>query len=138
MVEWTMAELMQHPEVMKKVQEELTEVVGIDNSIEESHLPKLRYLDAVVKETMRLHPALPLLVPRCPSQSTIFGGYTIPKGARIMLNVWPFIGILSFGTILWNFYLKELDLSDKFGIVIKKLKPLVVIPTPRLYNSELY
>ncbi|KAL5817664.1 hypothetical protein ACOSQ3_026042 [Xanthoceras sorbifolium] len=195
MVEWTMAELMQHPEVMKNVQEELTEVVGIASLVEEFHLPKLRYLDAVVKEALRLHPALPLLVPRCPSQSTTVGGYTIPKGARIMLNVWAihrdpqlwdnplefrperflnnsenfdYLGnnfqYMPFGSgrricagiplaermlmfllasLLHSFewklpYNTQLDLSDKFGIVIKKLKPLVVIPTPRLSNSELY
>ncbi|KAH7549559.1 hypothetical protein ACOSP7_025594 [Xanthoceras sorbifolium] len=195
MIEWTMAELMQHPKVMKKVQEELTEVVGINSSVEEFHLPKLLYLDAVVKEAMRLHPALPLLAPRCPSQSTIVGGYTIPKGARIMLNVWAihrdpqlwdnplefrperflnnsenfnYLGnnfqYMPFGSgrricagiplaermlmfllasLLHSFewklpYNTKLDLSDKFGIVIKKLNPLVVIPTPRLSNSEVY
>ncbi|KAK2664786.1 hypothetical protein Ddye_003360 [Dipteronia dyeriana] len=194
-VEWTMAELMQHPKVMKKVQEELTEVVGIDGSVEEFHLPKLQYLDAVVKETKRLHPALPLLVPRSPSQSTIVSGYTIPKGSRIMLNVWAihrdpqlwdnplefrperflnnskkfdYLGnnfqYMPFGSgrrvcagiplgekmlmfllasFLHSFEWKlpndtKLDLSDKWGIVVKKLMPLVVIPTPRLSNSELY
>ena len=75
MVEWVMAELMQHPEAMRKVNEELTEFVGLDSLVEESHFPKLHYLDAVIKETFRLHPALPLLVPRCPSQSSTVGGY---------------------------------------------------------------
>ncbi|KAK2664785.1 hypothetical protein Ddye_003359 [Dipteronia dyeriana] len=87
-LEWTMAELMNNPKVMKKAQEELTEVVGIDGSVEEFHLPKLQYLDAVVKETMRLHPPVPLPFPRCPSQTTIVGGYTIPKGSAIMLNIY--------------------------------------------------
>ena len=59
MVEWVMAELMQHPNAMRKVNEELTEFVGLDSLVEESHLPKLHYLDAVIKETFRLHPALP-------------------------------------------------------------------------------
>ncbi|KAA8521908.1 hypothetical protein F0562_012778 [Nyssa sinensis] len=52
-VEWATAEMLQHPKVMKKVHEELTEVVGLDNRVEESHLPHLHYLDAVVKETLR-------------------------------------------------------------------------------------
>ncbi|KAB1217068.1 Geraniol 8-hydroxylase [Morella rubra] len=88
MVEWAMAELMHHPEAMRRVHGELTEMVGLDCIVEESHLPKLNYLGAVIKETFRLHPALPLLVPRSPSQSSTIGGYTVPKGARIMLNVW--------------------------------------------------
>ncbi|GAV89799.1 LOW QUALITY PROTEIN: p450 domain-containing protein, partial [Cephalotus follicularis] len=86
-VEWVMAKLIQHPKVMEKVHEELTEVVGLNNIIEEFHLPKLRYLDAVVKETLRLHPPFPLLISRCPSTSCTVGGYTIPKGTTVHLNV---------------------------------------------------
>ncbi|XP_040990266.1 labd-13Z-ene-9,15,16-triol synthase, chloroplastic-like [Juglans microcarpa x Juglans regia] len=88
MVEWVMAELMEHPELMEKVLEELTEVVGLDNLVEETHLPKLRYLDAVIKETFRLHVPLPFIVPRRPSQSSTIGGYCIPKDTRVMINVW--------------------------------------------------
>ena len=83
-----MAELLQHPEVMKKVNEELEEVVGLDSLVEESHLPKLHYLDAVIKETFRLHPPLPFLVPRSPSQSSTIGEYYVPKGTQVLLNVW--------------------------------------------------
>ncbi|CAM8946743.1 unnamed protein product [Rhodiola kirilowii] len=88
MVEWTLSELLLHPEVLKTVQEELAEVVGLDNLVDESHLPKLHYLDAVVKEALRLHPPLPLLLPRRPIESTQVGGYTIPKDAKIFINVW--------------------------------------------------
>ena len=87
-VEWTMTELLKHPEVMIKVQEELKQVVGLKNNVEEFHLSKLTYLNAVIKETFRLHPPVPFLVPRYPSQSATIGGYTIPKGTTIFLNVW--------------------------------------------------
>lgn len=50
MVEWVMAELLQHPEAMKRVVEVLTEVVGLIDLVEESHLAKLQWLDAVIKE----------------------------------------------------------------------------------------
>ncbi|KAG6645255.1 hypothetical protein I3843_08G105800 [Carya illinoinensis] len=86
--EWVMARLMKHSETMRKVYEELTEIVGMDNLVEESHLPKLHYLDAVIKETLRLHPPIPFLIPRTPSESSIIGGYHVPKGSRIFLNVW--------------------------------------------------
>ena len=49
-IEWAMAEVMQNVNVMKRVQEELVEVVGLNNIIEESHLPKQQYLDVVIKE----------------------------------------------------------------------------------------
>lgn len=47
---------MKNSNVMKRVQEELAEVVEVNNIVEESHLPKLQYLDATIKETLRLHP----------------------------------------------------------------------------------
>ncbi|KAL0289234.1 UNVERIFIED_CONTAM: Flavonoid 3'-monooxygenase [Sesamum calycinum] len=83
-----MAELLNHKEKLHKVQKELSDIIGLSTVAEESHLPKLRYLDAVVKETLRLHPAVPLLLPRRPSQSCVVGGYTIPKHTTVFLNVW--------------------------------------------------
>ncbi|KAL7597368.1 hypothetical protein Lser_V15G29244 [Lactuca serriola] len=88
LIEWAMAEIMQNDDIMKKVQEELEEIVGLDNIVEESHLPKLKYLDATIKETFRLHTVVPLILPRSPSQDCIVGGYTIPKGCTVFLNVW--------------------------------------------------
>nr|ACL52611.1 unknown [Zea mays] len=87
-VEWAMAELMQKPELLAKVRQELDAVVGRDAVVEESHLPQLPYLHAVVKETLRLHPALPLMVPHCPSADATVGGYRVPAGCRVFVNVW--------------------------------------------------
>lgn len=86
-IEWVMAELLHHPKVMKKVQHELSEVVGMNNIVEESHIPKLVYLDAVIKESMRLNPIGPLIA-RTLSQSCTVGGYTIPKDSSVFVNVW--------------------------------------------------
>ena len=83
-----MAELLQHPETMEKACKELEEVVGKDNIVEEFHISKLHYLDAILKETLRLHPALPLLVPRSPCTTQTISEYTIPKGSRVLFNVW--------------------------------------------------
>ncbi|KAJ0962319.1 hypothetical protein J5N97_030147 [Dioscorea zingiberensis] len=87
-VEWAMAELIHKPEIKNKVQEELKAVVGAESRVDESHIPRLSYLHAVLKETLRLHAVVPLLVPRVPSQSCVVGGYSIPKGAQVMTNVW--------------------------------------------------
>ncbi|KAG6688886.1 hypothetical protein I3842_11G147200 [Carya illinoinensis] len=88
MSEWVMARLLKHPKIMRKVTEELTEIVGLDNLVEESHLPKLHYLEAVIKETFRLHPAFPFLLLRTPRESSIIGGYHVPKDSSIYLHIW--------------------------------------------------
>ncbi|KAK9068010.1 hypothetical protein SSX86_012121 [Deinandra increscens subsp. villosa] len=88
MVEWVMAEILHNPDVLERVKDELSEVIGMKDIVEESHLPKLTYLDAVIKETLRLHPPLPLLIHRCPDESCKVRGYTIPKGTITFINVW--------------------------------------------------
>lgn len=143
-----------------------------------------------------MHPPLPFLIPRGPSQTSTVGGYTIPKGAQVMLNVWTIhrdpdiwedalefrperflsdagkldywggnkFEYLPFGSgrricaglplaekmmmfmlasFLHSFEWRlpsgtELEFSGKFGVVVKKMKPLVVIPKPRLSKPELY
>ncbi|KAH9678274.1 cytochrome p450 family 706 subfamily a polypeptide 3-related [Citrus sinensis] len=63
-VEWAMSELLQKPEVMRKACNELGQVVALDSVVEEFHLAKLPFLEANVKETLRLHPPAPLLTSR--------------------------------------------------------------------------
>ncbi|KAM3396827.1 flavonoid 3'-monooxygenase [Capsicum galapagoense] len=192
-VEFAMAEIMNKPVVLRKLQQELDTVVGKDNIVEESHIQQLPYLYAVMKEVLRIHPILPLLVPHCPSETCTVGGYTVPKGSRVFVNVWaiqrdpsiwknptefhperfldnkwdysgndfnyfPFgsgrricAGIVmaermfmySLASLIHSFDWTlpkggTLDLTEKFGIVLKKKMPLVVIPNPRLSNPTLY
>ncbi|GMJ14919.1 cytochrome P450, family 706, subfamily A, polypeptide 6 [Hibiscus trionum] len=87
-IEWAMTELLRHPDIMMKLAEELDTVVEKQNMVEESHLPRLHYLDAVIKETLRLHPVIPLLLPHMPSKTSIVAGYTIPKHSRVFINAW--------------------------------------------------
>ncbi|CAL5380784.1 unnamed protein product [Camellia sinensis] len=68
-VEAAMAEMMNKPQVMQKLQLELDTIVGKDHIVEECHIPKLPYLYAIMKETLRLHPILPLLMPHSPSET---------------------------------------------------------------------
>lgn len=191
-VEWAMAELLQHPEITRKACKELEQVVGNDNIVEEVHTAKLHYLNAILKETLRLHPPLPLLLQHSPSTTCNVSGYTIPKGSIVYVNVWTIhrnpeawknplefqpdrflkdgelgdfrgndFNYLPFGSgrrvcvgiplaekmvlhvlanllhhFKWN--LPEgmkLDLSEKFGIVLKKSEPLMAIPTAILSIS---
>ncbi|EPS57376.1 hypothetical protein M569_17442, partial [Genlisea aurea] len=84
---WTMAELIKNPRVMKTLRDELGSVVG-HGEITEAHLDGTPYLKAVVKETFRLHPPVPLLVPRESTRGTSVDGYEIPAGTRVMINAW--------------------------------------------------
>ena len=193
LIDWAMAEIMQNHHIMKRIQEELAEIVGLDNIVEESHLPKLQYLDATIKETFRLHPVVPILTARSPSQDCIVGGYTIPKGCTVFLNVWSMhrdpkywdnplefnperfltnkcdfkgsnLNFIPFGSgrrlcpgvalaekmqmfilasVLHSFNWslpegEEHDLSEKFGITLKKRESLIAMPSQRLPNESLY
>ncbi|KAL8266072.1 hypothetical protein R6Q59_003416 [Mikania micrantha] len=86
-IEWALAELMHTPESLKRVQQELADVVGLDRRVEESDFEKLTYFKCVIKETLRLHPPIPLLLHQS-SEATEVAGYHIPKGTRVMINAY--------------------------------------------------
>uniref|UniRef100_A0A5B7AP61 (S)-N-methylcoclaurine 3'-hydroxylase isozyme 2 n=1 Tax=Davidia involucrata TaxID=16924 RepID=A0A5B7AP61_DAVIN len=85
--EWAMAELIKNPESMEKINEELTREIK-QESPKESHLPQLPYLQACVKETLRLHPPAPFLLPHRALDSCKVMNYTIPKNAQVVVNIW--------------------------------------------------
>lgn len=88
-MEWFMAELLRNPKAMRKVKEELNAVVGVNRKVvEESDIEKLPYFQAALKETLRLHPAIPLLLPRNTLQDTNFMGYHISKDTQVFINAW--------------------------------------------------
>ena len=87
-VEWAMAELLRNPETMVKAQAEIDCVIGQKGVVEESDISALPYLQAVVKETFRLHPAAPLLVPRKAESDVEVLGFMVPKDTQVFVNVW--------------------------------------------------
>ncbi|CAK9208507.1 unnamed protein product [Sphagnum troendelagicum] len=87
-IEWALVELLKHPKVMKKVQDELDGVVGDGRFVNENDIPQLKYLQAIVKETFRLHPPAPLLVPHESIESCEINGYHVPAKTRIFVNIW--------------------------------------------------
>uniref|UniRef100_A0A0E0M1R3 Reverse transcriptase zinc-binding domain-containing protein n=1 Tax=Oryza punctata TaxID=4537 RepID=A0A0E0M1R3_ORYPU len=87
-VEWAIAELLRKPEVFAKATEELDRVVGRGRWVTEEDIPSLPYIDAIMKETMRMHPVAPMLAPRLSREDTSVDGYDIPAGTRVLVSVW--------------------------------------------------
>ncbi|KAJ9694292.1 hypothetical protein PVL29_010004 [Vitis rotundifolia] len=87
-VEWAMAELIKNPRVQQKVQAELDHVIGLDCVLSESDFSNLPYLQCVAKEALRLHPPTPLMLPHRANANVKIGGYDIPKGSNVHVNVW--------------------------------------------------
>lgn len=86
-IEWALAELINHPNIMEKARAEIDNVVGRSRLVEEADIVNLPYLQAVVKESLRLHPTGPLIVRESTEECTI-NGYQIPAGTRLFVNVW--------------------------------------------------
>nr|AGX93054.1 geraniol 10-hydroxylase-like protein [Tabernaemontana elegans] len=87
-LEWAMAEMLKNPDKMQKTQAEIAEVIGKGKAIEEADVARLPYLRCVVKETLRIHPPVPFLIPRKVDQDVEVCGYKVPKGSQVLVNAW--------------------------------------------------
>ncbi|BFG32445.1 hypothetical protein CerSpe_187190 [Prunus speciosa] len=88
-LEWAMTELLRHPRVMNKLQNEVRGIVGNKTDvITEDDLVEMHYLKAVTKETLRLHPPLPLLFPRMSTRDVEVNGYNIKANTHVFINAW--------------------------------------------------
>ncbi|KAH0749001.1 hypothetical protein KY290_028233 [Solanum tuberosum] len=83
---WAFTELTKNPHIMAKAQSEVRRVLKGKKSHDEKDIEKLRYLNLVIKETLRLHAPVPLLAPRECREQTDIDGYTIPISTRIIVN----------------------------------------------------
>ncbi|KAH0640336.1 hypothetical protein KY285_036922 [Solanum tuberosum] len=86
-LEWAMLELMKNPHAMKKAKAELAQVVGKKEAIKEADLVRLPYLHCILKETLRIHPPVPLLS-RKAKQEFELCGYFVPKDSQVIINIW--------------------------------------------------
>ena len=85
---WALSLLLNNPHALKTAQEELDLHVGRDKWVQEPDIAKLKYLRAVVKETLRLYPPGPLSGPREAGEDCRVGGYDVKKGTRLIVNLW--------------------------------------------------
>ncbi|XLR24387.1 cytochrome P450 CYP736A12 [Arachis ipaensis] len=187
---WALSELLRNPRVMKKLQEELRNVVGMNKLVEEVDLPKLSYLDMVIKEALRLHPA-GTFITRKSMKDIVIHNYYIKKSSEILVNLWaigrdpkvwsnnalefyperflnknvdlrgydfeliPFgsgrrgcpgiqLGLVTVKLVVsqfvhcfdwelpWGMSPNELDMSEKYGITVPRVKDLLAVPAFRL------
>jgi len=176
-----MSELVKKPEMMEKVQSEVRRIFDGKGYVDETEIHELKYLRAVMKETLRLHPPVPLLLPRECSEKCKINGYEIPAKSKVIVNAWaigrdpnhwdeaekfdpkrflessidykggefefiPFgagrricpginLGIVnvefSLANLLFHFDWKlpqDLDMTESFGLTMKRKHDLVLIP----------
>ncbi|KAI0524700.1 hypothetical protein KFK09_004082 [Dendrobium nobile] len=88
LLDWCMVELIRNPIVMEKVQSEVRGIAHGEEKVREEYLDKLSYMKAVIKEVLRLHPPVPLLVARESLRDCQIQEYNIPKKTRVLINAW--------------------------------------------------
>nr|QWK52429.1 cytochrome P450 73A5-2 [Isatis tinctoria] len=87
-IEWALAQLVNQPDIQNKLRTEIDTVLGPGVQVTEPELHKLPYLQAVIKETLRLRMSAPLLVPHMNLKDTKLAGYDIPAESKILVNAW--------------------------------------------------
>ncbi|KFK37349.1 hypothetical protein AALP_AA4G245200 [Arabis alpina] len=116
-MEWAMSELIRNPDKMAKAQSEIRQVIGENGVVQESDVQRLPYLQAILKETLRLHPAAPLIPRKSESDVEIFG-FIVPKNSEVWVNAWA----IGRDSSVWEnptrfeperFLLREIDWKDK-------------------------
>ncbi|KAL4346895.1 hypothetical protein GQ457_17G001740 [Hibiscus cannabinus] len=115
---WAISLLLNNRHVLKKAQAELDIHVGKQRQVEESDINNLVYLQAIIKETMRLYPAAPLSVPREAMEDCTVAGFHVPAGTRLLVNLWK----LQRDPGIWHKpldFLPERFLSDNANIDVR-------------------
>ncbi|CAN1282287.1 Cytochrome P450 CYP82J17 [Linum perenne] len=109
---WIISNLLNNKRALKLVQEELDSIVGRERWVDDSDIEKLVYLQAVIKETMRLYPAGPLAAPHVATKDCLIAGHHVPKGTRVLLNLWK----MQRDPVVWsnpNEFIPERFLEEK-------------------------
>ncbi|KAM7408041.1 hypothetical protein PAMA_001950 [Pampus argenteus] len=87
-LKWAITYLIHHPQVQRSIQEELDSKVGRDRSPQLSDRGSLPYLEATIREVLRIRPVAPLLIPHVALSDTSIGDFTVRKGTRVIINLW--------------------------------------------------
>lgn len=87
-MEYAFTEILRHPQVLHRLEQEIRGIVGDNEYVTEEDLDKMTYLKTVIKENFRLHPPLPILVPRECTEDVKLNGYDISKGTQVIVSAW--------------------------------------------------
>ncbi|XP_047974156.1 cytochrome P450 71D10-like [Salvia hispanica] len=87
-IEWAMSEMVKNPVTLKKAQEEVRKVFDKTGRVDEERIHELEYLPLAIKETLRIHPPLPFMMPRLNSSKCTLNGYEIPSNTRLIVHAW--------------------------------------------------
>ncbi|KAH0745543.1 hypothetical protein KY285_007200 [Solanum tuberosum] len=85
---WAMTILIKNPKAMKKVQEEIRNLMGKKNIVNEDDIQNMPYFKAVIKETLRLFPPIPLSIPRESMKISTLEGYEFQPRTIVYVNAW--------------------------------------------------
>ncbi|MED6196648.1 hypothetical protein PIB30_049394 [Stylosanthes scabra] len=139
-IDWAMAEMIKDPTIMNKAQDEVRENFNKKGRVDETCLYKLKYLKSVVKETLRLHPPVPLLLPRECRSACKINGYYIPFGAGKRMCPGTALGVinveLALAYLLYHFdwkhpsemRMEELDMTEALGVTVRRKDDLQLVP----------
>ncbi|KAK9940708.1 hypothetical protein M0R45_017353 [Rubus argutus] len=87
-VDWVMSEMIKNPITMRMAQDEVRDVFNRKGHADETSIKDMKYLKLVIKETLRLHPPAPLLIPRECRETCEIAGYEIPVKTKVIINAW--------------------------------------------------
>lgn len=85
--EWALYEIVNNPRCQERLYSEIQDVCG-SQRLSEEHIPQLPYLNAIFNETLRFHPAAPILPPRIVKEDLELGGYHVPVGKEVCVNIY--------------------------------------------------
>ncbi|KAL0679180.1 hypothetical protein Bca4012_007161 [Brassica carinata] len=134
-LEWALSNLLNHQGILKKARIEIDDKIGLDRLVDEPDIVNLPYLQNIILETLRLYPAAPLLLPHLSSEDCQVGGYDMPRGTMLVMNVWA----IHRDPELWEeperfqagecfewerVSIEQIDMRDGKGVTMPKKEPL--------------
>jgi cytochrome P450 len=128
-LEWAMAELLRHQTVMHILQDEVRTVAGNKTHVTEEDLVNMNYLKAVIKETLRLHVPIPLLIPRKSMEDIKLNGYEIAAGTHVIINAWAIARDPSSWKLPDGIARENLNMTETVGITYHRKYPLLAVAT---------